>query len=198
MWDREEVRIRIAQIYSLGRDISYTGVLQEHPLLLFAAVHYFPNWATAVTSSGIDYGKVRRQEVWSKSRIRRELVRLHREGENLSYNEFERRHPKLFHAAVYHYGSWANALSAIGVDYRKIRKLRRWSRQKVTEEIRRLERKGVDLSYRAMFAQSHGPVVSMGLFYFGSWQEAVSRSGFDYSSVKKKPGPLRRKAHGSP
>lgn len=59
MWDREEVRIRITQLYRLGKDISYTGVWEEHPHGLFAAGHYFPNWSHAVTSCGIDYSKVR-------------------------------------------------------------------------------------------------------------------------------------------
>jgi hypothetical protein len=188
IWDREEVRIRIAQLWRVGKDISYTGVLEEHPLLLFAGVNYHRNWACAVTSAGIDYEKVRRQEVWSKRRIRRELQALHRKGEDLSYNVFERNHRKLFHAAVYHFGAWQNALSSIGVDYEKIRKLKRWSRQKVRDRIRNLSKKGVDLSYRAMFRQGRGAVVSMGLFYYGAWAAAVESAGLDYGSIRKKPG----------
>ena len=48
MWDSEEVKIRIKQLYRLGRDISYSGILAEHPHLLFAAVHYFRNWTLYV------------------------------------------------------------------------------------------------------------------------------------------------------
>ena len=129
-WDREEVMIRIKQLYRLNRDISYTGVFDEHPHLLFAAVHYFPNWGHAVTSSGIDYGKVRRHTVWSRKKVKKELMKLKKVGEELSYNEFERRHPELFHAAQYQFGNWENALSAIGIDYNKVKKPKKESRGK--------------------------------------------------------------------
>ena len=73
-WDREEVIIRIRQLYRSNKDISYTGVLKKYPLLLFAAVHYFANWGKAVTAAGIDYQKVRREQVWSRKRIKEELT----------------------------------------------------------------------------------------------------------------------------
>jgi len=40
IWDRGEVVKQIREFHSLGRDISYTGVLQECPRLLFAGVNY--------------------------------------------------------------------------------------------------------------------------------------------------------------
>jgi hypothetical protein len=82
---------------------------------------------------------------------------------------------------------------AVGVDYESVRKLSRWSRQRVRGEILHLQKQGVDLSCRAMFAQGHGVVVSMGCFYFGSWKEAVSKAGIDYEHVRKPPGPKGRK-----
>ena len=192
-WDREEVKIRINQLYRLNRDISYTGVLDEHPHLLFAAQHYFRNWGHAVTSCGIDYSKVRRQEVWSRKKVKKDLMKLQKAGEELSYNEFERKHPELFHAAQYHLGSWENALSAIGIDYNKVKKPKKeWSKEGITKEIRILKDKGVDLSWRAMFRHGYGVVVSMGNFYYGSWRKAIESAGFDYSLIKKMPGPKRK------
>ena len=185
-WDREEVKIRINQLYRLNRDISYTGVLDEHPHLLFAAVNYFRNWGHAVTSSGIDYSKVRRHEVWSRKRVKKELMKLQREGVELSYNEFERKHPELLHAAQYHYGNWKNALSVIGIDYKDVKKPREWTGEKIIEEIKTLKDKGVDLSWRAMFRQGYGAVVSASQFFYGSWRKAISRAGIDYSKIRKR------------
>lgn len=192
-WDREEVRIRITQLYRLNRDISYTGVLEEHPHLLFAAVHYFPNWGHAVTSCGIDYGKVRRQQVWSRKRITKELKKLQKKGEELSYNEFERRHPELFHAAQYYFGSWENALSVVGVDYNKVRRLKEWTKTGIIEEIKTLNHKGTDLSFRAMRRKGYGAVVSAAQFFYGGWRQAIARAGLDYSMIKKNPGRKARK-----
>ena len=186
MWDREEVRIRITQLYRLNKDISYTGILEEHPNLLFAAVNYFPNWGHAVTSSGIDYSKIRRHEVWSRKKVQKELMKLQKMGEDLSYNQFERKHPELFHAAIYHLGSWKNALSTIGVDYKKVKKPDAWTREKIVREIKNLEGKGIDLSFRAMFRQGYGTLVTMGCFYFGSWRGAISGAGLPYSRIRKR------------
>jgi len=185
-WDREEVRLRIRQLYRLGRDISYVGVLETYPLLLFAAQHYFPNWGQAVVASGIDYGRVRRQEVWSRKRMREELMVLYKQAEDLSYNEFERRHPKLIHAALYHFGSWESAITSIGLDYQKVRKVKSWSRKKILESIRTLRNEGVDLSHRAMYKNGTGALASAAQFFYGSWREAISRAGLDYNQIRKR------------
>jgi len=190
MWDSEEVKIRIKQLYRLGRDVSYSAVLADHPHLLFAAVHYFRNWGRAVTACGIDYQKVRRQRIWSKKTVIMELRKHKEKGTDLSYNAFEKKYPRLFHAAQYHFGDWQRALSFIDVDYKKIRKWpgKIWSKNKITGKINELKNKGVDLSFRAMFKQGYGVVVSMGAFYFGSWRRSIEQAGLDYDKIKKKPG----------
>lgn len=191
MWDREEVRIRIKQLYRLGRDISYSGVLEDYPHLVFAAVHYFRNWSHAVTACGIDYKKVRRNQVWNKKKITQKLIKHQAKGEDLSYNKFQKSHPGLFHAAQYQFGSWESALSSIGI--KKVRKSpgRTWSKKKVSSRIKELNRKGIDLSFRAMFKQGYGVVVSMGSFYCGSWRRAIEQAGLDYDKIKRRPGPLK-------
>lgn len=189
-WDREEVMIRIKQLYRLNKDISYSGVLKGYPLLLFAAVHYFTNWGKAITAAGINYAGVRRQQIWNRQEIKRKLLAVQKKGEPLNYNEFERRHPKLFHASLYHFGGWKNALSTIGVNYRAVRKLEKWSKEKVKERIRTLKKKKGDLSYRSMLRQGETATVSMGTYYFGSWQGAITKAGLNYREIKKKPGPV--------
>lgn len=190
MWDNEEVKVRIKQLWRQAKDISYSAILDKHPHLLFAAVHYFRNWGHAVASCGIDYEKVRRQLVWSREKVIKELKKHKGEDTELSYNAFERKHPKLFHAAVYQFGSWKRALSFIDVDYKKVRKWprRSWSKKKITSKINALKNKGIDLSFRAMFKQGYGAVVSMGAFYFGSWRRSIEQAGFDYDKIKKRPG----------
>ncbi|MFH0795811.1 MAG: hypothetical protein V2A65_01990 [Candidatus Omnitrophota bacterium] len=101
-----------------------------------------------------------------------------------------RRHPKLLAASLYHFGGWKNTLSAIGVNYQAVRKLERWSKERVKERIRTLKQKGKDLSWKAMFRQGYDVVVSMANYYYGSWQGAITRTGFNYREIKKKPGPI--------
>jgi len=149
------------------------GVLEEFPHLLFAAVHYFKNWGVAVTSAGIDYSKVRREDVWSKKRIINLLKRYKKKKESFRYNEFQRKHPKLFAAACYHFGSWKNALSVIGMDYSKVKKLKTWNREKIKRKINFLYRKGDALYYQGMRESGDISLISTASFCFGNWGKAV-------------------------
>ena len=185
-WDREEVIAQIKYRHRLGRNISYVGVLEEFPHLLFAGLYYFKNWGVAITSAGIDYSKVRRQDVWSKKRIINLLRRYKKKGADLCYNEFERKHPKLFHAACYHFGSWKNALSVIGMDYSKVKKLNSWNREKINRKIVSLSRKGLDLSYQGMRKLGYVSLISTASFCFGNWGKAVLASGLPYAGIRRK------------
>jgi len=185
-WDREEVKERIQQLYRLGKDLSYVGVLKNYPRLLFAGVYYYKNWAIAVTSAGIDYSKVRKQEFWSKEKIINQLKKYKKEKQDFRYNEFGKRHPKLFHASCYHFGSWENACSVIGLNYKKIKKFTNWNREKIKKKIKYLYKKGIDISYRAMRDSGKGKLVSAGNFWFGNWGKAVCACGLCYAKIRKK------------
>lgn len=188
IWDREEVIAQIKYRHRLSQDISYVGVLEEYHHLLFAAVHYFKNWGIAVTSAGIDYSKVRRQEVWSKARIVRLLKRYKKKKEDFRYNEFQRRHPKLFAAACYHFGSWKNALAVIGIapDLIRGKKFTDWNREKIKRRINSLYRKGNDLSYKGVRDSGDISLISAGCFCFGNWGKAIIASGLPYAGIRRK------------
>jgi len=185
-WDREEVIAQIEYRHRLGRNISYVGVLEEFPCLLFAAVYYFKNWGVAVTSAGIDYSKVRREKVWSKKRIIGVLKRYKKKKEDFRYNEFQRKHPKLFAASCYHFGSWKNTLSVIGMDYNKVKRFTNWNREKIKRKIVSLSRKGNDLSYQGMRELGYISLISAASFCFGNWGKAVLASGLPYAEIRRK------------
>ena len=123
-WDREEAVKQIREFHSLGRDISYTGVLQECPRLLFAGVNYFKNWGVAVTSAGIDYSKVRRREVWSEEKIKEKILSLYRKGLDLSYKVMGESGYSLISAGCFYFGNWGKSIIASGLPYTKIRRKR--------------------------------------------------------------------------
>ena len=186
LWDRAEVMLRINQLHRLNRDLSYTGVWDEYPELLFAAIYYFKNWSHALTSCGIDAKKARRHQIWSRNRIKRELISLNKQGEDLSWKEFEKKHRFLLYAGIEYFGTWKNALSTIGLDYSKIKKPHEWSKEKILKEIMSLKEQGIDLSYRAMRRQGYGDLLGSGQFYFGNWGKAVIKAGLDYNKIKKR------------
>ena len=186
LWDRDEVLFQIRRRYQENLDLSYSGVLEDSPRLLFAAVHYFKNWGIAVTSAGIDYNKVRRVETWSREKIKMQLRRLKRKGVSFRYNEFEKDYLKLLAAACYHFGSWKNALSAVGIDYQSLQRFTTWSRQKVKRRIRSLYQKEKDISYSALEKSGKIGLLSAGSYYFANWGKAVIASGLPYAKIRRK------------
>ena len=55
--------------------------------------------------------------IWTKSEILRELRRLHKSGEDLSYNGLSGRMQALVSAAAYHFSSYRRAVELAGIDY---------------------------------------------------------------------------------
>ena len=149
-------------------------------------LYYFKNWSHALTSCGIDPIKARRHEIWSRNRIKRELINLSKQGEDLSWKESEKKHRFLLYAGIEYFGTWEKALSTIGLDYSKIKKPHEWSKEKIIKEIKALNEKGIDLSWRAMRRQGYGPLHTMSSFYFGSWRKAVTEAGLDYNKICKR------------
>ena len=124
-WDREEVIAQIKYRHRLSRNISYVGVLEEFPHLLFAAVYYFKNWRVAVTSAGMDYSKVKKLKSWNREKIKRKIVSLSRKGNDLSYQGMrESGYINLISAASFCFGNWGKAVLASDLPYADIRRKR--------------------------------------------------------------------------
>src|SRR5579864_613534 len=74
---------------------------------------------------------------WDKERVLEALRADQRAGHDLSSAEMGRRHNGLYQACSNQFGSYAAALKALGIDPESVRKVRRWSAEKVVREIRR-------------------------------------------------------------
>src|SRR2546421_7973750 len=88
--------------------------------------------------------------VWDKPRIKSELKRLYRDGENLSYNALAKQQQSLVSAAAYHYGSFRAAIEAAGIDYAVVTRRPRWTKQAIIRLIKQARRSGEDLHWSAV------------------------------------------------
>lgn len=61
-----------------------------------------------------------------------------------------------------------------------------WDKPRILKELKRLERRGTDLSYNAL-ARKHQPLLSAAAYHFGSYRKAVERAGIDYAEVTRRP-----------
>src|SRR5437764_15075466 len=89
--------------------------------------------------------------IWTKDEIVRTLKKLHKRGEDLSYNALARKRQPLVSAAAYHFGSYRNAVEKAGIDYAaEVLRRPRWSRPKIIDLIKRARRKGESLHWGAV------------------------------------------------
>jgi len=91
----------------------------------------------------------------------------------------------LLAAAMHHFGSYREALGQAGLDYRQILRPRprRWTPQKVVQELCRLHSEGhglADSQVRRRWPQ----LAAAARNYFGSYRRAIEAAGFDYADVR--------------
>src|SRR5688500_2313817 len=87
---------------------------------------------------------------WDKQQIIREIKRLHKGGADLSYTGLQRRRQSLLSAAAYHYGSYRNAVHRAGIEYQRVLRRPRWTKQAIITLIKQARRRGHDLHWSAV------------------------------------------------
>ena len=106
IYDRRSLIRIIRRTYREKGDLSWSGMRDTSPDILSATHYHFGSWRRAVYAAGINYKlekRVRNWE-WDRDRVRETLLRCHRRGEPMNYNDFERRHRNLLHIALYYFG----------------------------------------------------------------------------------------------
>jgi HNH endonuclease len=180
-WSREEIGLEILRMYAVQEPLNYGDVQKNHLRLLRAATRYFGSWKNAVEYAGLDYDRIRRYRVWTTERIIERIQQYHREGRDLSWRHVSTvLDPPLAAAAIrpHRFGSWERALEAAGLDYRTIRRHRRWDPDEVVEELRRLHSEGASL--RVTDAAEQCPaLVAAARRRFDGWYEAVEAAGLE-------------------
>ena len=131
---------------------------------------------------------------WSEEAIIKRILALERLGEDLTCSHVKEIDSALVGAAISYFGNWGVALGAAGLDYSEIRKIskqrraekvRKWSVDKVLEDIREAAEVEDDISY-AYMKEKYSSLVAAANNYIGSWKKALEMLGFDYSEVLRK------------
>jgi hypothetical protein len=124
-------------------------------------------------------------------RIRNEIIALYGNGLRKPSN-VAKEYPRLYSNARKVFGSWRKALEACEIDYEKSRNHKKWSREKVAKEIKRLYLSGHTLRPKDLKKGGATKLVSAATYHFGSWSKAVKHSGIYYSFERnhKKSGEI--------
>ncbi|MFC1474924.1 hypothetical protein ACFLQK_02655 [bacterium] len=128
---------------------------------------------------------------WDRETIIKRILALEDLDEDLTCSNVKEIDSALVGAAISYFGNWSEALKASGLDYEEIQKLskqrrrekvRKWSEEKVLEDIRKVAETEEDLSC-AYMKEKYSTLVAAASNYIGSWKKALEMLGFDYSEV---------------
>jgi len=81
--------------------------------------------------------KLNKQDTVTKKKIRDAIMALYN-GSCDKPSNAAKEHPSLYSDARKIFGSWKKALEACEIDYEKARNHKKWSRERVAKEIKRL------------------------------------------------------------
>lgn len=122
-WSRARILARIRELNAQGEDLSWRHVSTVvDPQLAAAATKrkHFGSWKAAVHAAGLDYSMIRRYREWNESSIIQQVCELSEEGVDLNAKNIEEYDITLITAARRRFESWDKALTASGLDYKKI------------------------------------------------------------------------------
>ena len=91
-------------------------------------------------------------------------------------------HTNLYIQACEVFGSWRNAIEACGIDYESTRNNKKWNREKIHKEIKRLKQKRFSLRPSVLREEGLITLVSAAEYHFCSWRRAVEASRCNYSN----------------
>jgi len=188
-WTRERILERIQELHASGEDLSHSAAKRNHQYLVVVAINgrFFGSWRQAVQAAGIDYEEVSKHEYWSRERICERIRELNASGESLSHEDAKRYQGALVSAASSprYFGSWGNAIRAAGLDYDQIRKINRWTREKIIHTISELHGQGESVHNGNMRRLGYRGLMEAACRTenFGSWAEAVRAAGIDYDRL---------------
>jgi hypothetical protein len=172
-WSKEEVLRMIGELRAKGSQLNSGYIARNYPALAYAGRKYCGSWEAALDAAGLDYEAIRRKSFWSRDRIVEQVRELAAAGEPLYVSAAEIEHGGLVGAAAVYFGSWRQAIEAAGLDYKKIKRQKDWSRAEITSEIRRMRAQGLDLSTTIAVRGEYRNLHAAAVRYFGSWAAAM-------------------------
>src|SRR6478735_3519169 len=127
--------------------------------------------------------------IWTKDEIVRDLKKLHKAGEDLSYNALARKRQSLVSAAAYHFGSYRKAVERAGIDYATVVRRPRWTKAAIVDLIKQAKRRGDDLHWSAVTKRrdelGRAAFAALQPRLFGSWDRALHGAGLDADEVNR-------------
>src|SRR6185437_9884302 len=181
-WTRQriirDIIQREAENVALNCGRRHRGV---EPSLYQAASRMFGSWQNAVVAAGFPASRARVKHEWTAARILTVIRSLARRRTPLRAEDVRKRYGQLVPAARRCFGSWAKAVYAAGVDPRKLRYRKTWTKEQVLESILLRAIRNEPLRRRSVEPKA---LADAGTKLFGSWNAALAAAGIDPRAVR--------------
>ena len=126
---------------------------------------------------------------WDRSTIMAELKRRRKRRLTLAHRALAEANRPLLAAAIHHFGSYAAALTAAGIDAKQVRRRPLWTKDRIIKAIKAARRLKRDLCWSCVVKRG-GPL-SRAAFaairpgMFGSWARALQVAGVDADDYRR-------------
>jgi hypothetical protein len=129
------------------------------------------------------------RQTWDKELILKALRQRHRAGGNLAYSAMSKSDQSLVSAAAYHFDSYKAAVEAAGINYARVARRPRWTKQAIIAMIKAARRKGEDLHWSAVTRRRDelglAAFASLQPRLFGRWDRALQGAGLDADEISQ-------------
>lgn len=174
VWTAEMIESHIHMTHDNKEPLNSHYYATQYPSVYAAAERLFGSWGEAINACGFNYNEIRKYKVWNRSKVTETIREMAQAGKNISSQKAQKEHKSLYMAAIRYYRSLGKAVMAAGIDYRSVRKRRSMSVREIKEEILRLHKANVDLSYCNMRA-NYQYLLAYGMKKLGEGSWATAR-----------------------
>lgn len=124
IWPRERVAEELRKRWRERQPLNMRALTAtvEGGRLYAAASGRFGSYKAAIRAAGIDYDKICKAPVWSRSKVVEALRACKARGLPLHDNAVSRSNSALYNAARKWFGAYKKAIRAAGFDYARVRK----------------------------------------------------------------------------
>ena len=179
-WTDALVVEELQKLHARGVSISGRGIAKESPGLHHAIYSLFGSVETARRAAGISLQLP--EPKWTRKKIIEALRQRAKNREELAQAKVG---GPLRNAATWHFGSYAKAIAAAGLNYGTIRLYApSFGREQVIAELRKLDAAGVKLNCMRIIEHAGGLYDAM-IREFGSTARALKEAGVEFHGKKK-------------
>lgn len=178
-WNAETIVSALKALHAQGTKINVHYIQSANSGLYHAGIRLYGSWRAVLVAADLLHAVSQRKR-WSKQIIIAMIEEMIEKKEPLNNGYVKNNHRSLYTSSCHYFGSWKEAIEAVGVDYDAIRLTvrRTWSKETIVKEILRRRDAGLTLSGMLIQKEDVG-LYEAAMLHFGKhgWAEAREAAG---------------------